>query len=71
MQDTVALASRFACMGEEIRNSTGRHWILYYCAVGMHQQLIGPEETKRLTGILEGLQDSQDEDTKLNGKPSS
>ncbi len=39
--------------------------LLCCCVAGMHQQLIGPEETKRLTGILEGLQGSQDDDTSL------
>ena len=39
---------------------------------GMHQHLIGPEETKRLHGILEGLGTSQDEDTQLlDGKRTS
>ncbi|CAL5227287.1 g10220 [Coccomyxa viridis] len=38
---------------------------------GMHQQLIGPEESKRLKGILERLQGSQDEDSNLlEGKPA-
>ena len=39
---------------------------------GMHQHLIGPEETKRLQGILEGLATSQDEDAQLlDGKRTS
>ena len=39
---------------------------------GMHQHLIGPEETKRLQGILEGLGTSQDEDRQLlDGKRTS
>ncbi len=38
---------------------------LFYYGTGMHQQLIGPEESERLKGILEGLQGSQEEDSNL------